>query len=66
MRHKDNSEKSSQEVPTQVFGSDEKQSGGEQMQEPGLPTRLRFKVGPPETSWSHAKWLALADQALLD
>jgi len=46
MRHKDNSDKPSQEVPTQVFGSDDKQSGEQQVQEPGLPTRLRFKVGP--------------------
>ncbi len=64
MRHTVKAKKASPGKPEQVSGSiaeDKKQAAKE-----GSPTRLRFKVGAPEQSWSHAKWLALADQALLD
>ena len=64
MRHSVKVKKASSGKPAQVSGSlteDKKHTAKE-----GSPTRLPIKVGAPEQSWSHAKWLALADQALLD
>ena len=64
MRHKVKTKKTSPGEPAPVSGSiaeDKKHTARE-----GFLTRLRIKVGPPEQSWSHAKWLALADQALQD
>jgi len=64
MRHKDKSESPWQEKPAQMSGSAGEDKN--QTSEQNFPARLRIKVGPPEASWSHAKWLALADQALLE
>lgn len=64
MRHTVKAKKASPGKSAQVSGSiaqNKKHTPKE-----GSPTRLLIKVGPPEQSWSHAKWLALADQALLD
>jgi len=64
MRHKDKAMTPRPEKPERVPGcAAEKKS---QATEENSPARLRVKVGPPEASWSHAKWLALADQALLE
>lgn len=63
MRHKDKANKPSSEQPAQKPGF---KVDDEQVQEEIFPTRLQVKIGPPEMSWSHAKWLALADQALLE
>lgn len=60
MRHKEKAQKPSPEQPAQKSGSNVEE---EQLEKEISPTRL---LGPPELSWSHAKWLALADQALLD
>jgi hypothetical protein len=62
MRHKD--QVKTLEKPAQMPGSESKDE--RQNPEENSPARLRIKVGPPEVSWSHAKWLALADQALLE
>lgn len=64
MRHKDTAKKFCPEKPAQMSGSIAEEKN--QTPEQNFPTRLRIKVGPPEQSWSHAKWLALADQALLE
>jgi len=63
MRHKDTAKKFCPEKPAHLTGSLEDE---QQTPEDNSPARLRIKVGPPEQSWSHAKWLALADQALLE
>ena len=64
MRHKDTAKKPCPEKPAQLTGSiaDDEQQTPEQ----NFPARLPITIGPPDASWSHAKWLALADQALLD
>ncbi len=64
MRHTQKAKNSSPEKSAQVpgFKAGDKQA----IQQEDSPTRLRVKVGPPEQLWSHAKWLALADQALLE
>ena len=64
MRHKDKVKSPCQEKLRQMSGSTVEDTL--QTPEENLPARLRIKVGPPEQSWSHAKWLALADQALLE
>jgi len=64
MRHKDKAKSPCQEKPALMSGS--LAEAKNQTPEQNFPTRLRIKVGPPEASWSHAKWLALADQALLE
>jgi len=63
MRHKDTAKKFCPEKPAQLTGSIEDE---QQTPEELSPARLRIQVGSPEQSWSHAKWLALADQALLE
>jgi len=63
MRHKDTAKNPCPEKPAQTTGVE---AHGQQIPEVNSPARLRIKVGPPEQSWSHAKWLALADQALLE
>ena len=65
MRHKDSAKKPCPEKPAQMSGSIAAEDKL-QIPEENLLPRLRIKVGPPEQSWSHAKWLALADQALLE
>ena len=62
MRHNDKAKKPSPEKPAQKSGFKFEELRHEEISQ----ARLRIKVGPPEQSWSHAKWLALADQALLE
>ena len=64
MRHNDKATMPCPEKPARMPGCTEEDKP--QAPEENLPARLHIKVGPSEVSWSHAKWLALADQALLE
>ena len=59
MRHKPKAKKPSPEKPVEMAGSERAQNPEER-----LDARPQVKVGVPDPSWSTAKWLALADQAL--
>ncbi len=63
MRHNDTIKMPVPEKPGQMPGAKAEE---EQVQQGISPARLRIRVGVPAVSWSHAKWLALADQALLE
>ena len=65
MRHKGTAKNPCPEKPAHLAGSIA-EDNHQILEGEDCPSRLRIKVGPPEASWSHAKWLALADQALLE
>jgi len=66
MRHKHKTTTATREMSSRVPGPPEQKHFAEEQTQDKPPTRLLFTVGPPEVSWSLTKWLALADQALLE
>ena len=59
MRRKPKAKKPTLEKPLEMAGSKRAQAPGT-----FFDARPHEKVGVPDPSWSDAKWLALADQAL--
>jgi|SwirhisoilCB3_FD_contig_21_18910073_length_335_multi_3_in_0_out_0_1 hypothetical protein len=59
MRSKAKSKKPSPEKPNRKSGSQAPETQSE-----SLDSRPQVEVDAPDTPWTEAKWLALADQAL--